>query len=102
MNRERVGVENAVEARGVGKVFSSRSGEVTALDGIDLTVADGEFVSLIGPSGCGKSTLLRIVGDLIQPSSGEVVVNGKTADQARRDGGRRRARRARVVHLTSA
>ena len=46
----------------------------------------GEFISLIGPSGCGKSTLLRIVGDLIQPSSGEVVVNGKTADQARRDG----------------
>ena len=43
----------------------------------------GEFVSLIGPSGCGKSTLLRIVGDLIQPSSGDVAVNGKTARQAR-------------------
>jgi NitT/TauT family transport system ATP-binding protein len=42
-------------------------------------------VSLIGPSGCGKSTLLRIIGDLIQPSAGEVVVNGKSAHQTRLD-----------------
>ena len=74
---------NAVEARGVGKVFSSRSGEVTALDGIDLTVADGEFVSLIGPSGCGKSTLLRLIGDLDAPTSGAITVFGKTPQQAR-------------------
>src|SRR5918992_653587 len=52
---------------------------------VDLEIAPGEFVSLIGPSGCGKSTLLRIVGDLIQPSTGTVVVNGKSAHQARVD-----------------
>src|SRR5207249_7151947 len=52
---------------------------------IDLEVEQGEFVSLIGPSGCGKSTLLRIVGDLIEPSAGEIQVNGKTARRARRD-----------------
>jgi NitT/TauT family transport system ATP-binding protein len=51
--------------RGVSKVFAGRRGEVRALDGIDLAVAHGEFVSLIGPSGCGKTTLLRIVGGVI-------------------------------------
>jgi NitT/TauT family transport system ATP-binding protein len=60
-------------------------GGVTALQDVDLEIRPGEFVSLIGPSGCGKSTLLRVVGDLIQPSSGTVEVNGKTAAQARAD-----------------
>jgi NitT/TauT family transport system ATP-binding protein len=64
---------------------TKRFGDTTALDEIDLSIAETEFVSLIGPSGCGKSTLLRIVGDLIQPTSGKVVVNGKNARQARRD-----------------
>ena len=74
-----------VEARGVGKVFTTRDGSVTALDGIDLAIGQGEFVSLIGPSGCGKSTLLRLIGDLTEPTSGEVRVNGKPASRARRD-----------------
>ena len=73
-----------VSVSGVSKVFD-RAG-VTALENIDLAVAKGEFVSLIGPSGCGKSTLLRIVGDIIEPSAGEIVVNGKPARRARLDG----------------
>jgi NitT/TauT family transport system ATP-binding protein len=72
-----------VQLRNVRKQFGR--GGVVALEGIDLEVGAGEFVSLIGPSGCGKSTLLRIVGDLTEPTSGEVVVNGKTARQARID-----------------
>jgi NitT/TauT family transport system ATP-binding protein len=72
-----------VSLRNVQKVFER--GNTVALEGIDLDVHPREFVSLIGPSGCGKSTLLRIVGDLIHPSAGEVVVNGKSAHQARRD-----------------
>jgi NitT/TauT family transport system ATP-binding protein len=60
-------------------------GGVRALQEIDLEVRPREFVSLIGPSGCGKSTLLRIIGDLVEPTSGEVVVNGKRAHQARLD-----------------
>ena len=74
-----------VEARGVGKVFGAGDASVNAIEGIDLTIAGGEFVSLIGPSGCGKSTLLRIVGDLTAPSSGDIQVNGKPARQARLD-----------------
>jgi NitT/TauT family transport system ATP-binding protein len=73
----------AVAVQGVSKRFER--GNVLALDTIDLDVAPGEFVSLIGPSGCGKSTLLRIVGDLIQPTQGKVVVNGKDAHRARLD-----------------
>jgi NitT/TauT family transport system ATP-binding protein len=72
-----------VQLRGVSKEFGQ--GHVRALEDIDLEIRPGEFVSLIGPSGCGKSTLLRIVGDLIQPSEGELVVNGKSAPQARLD-----------------
>jgi NitT/TauT family transport system ATP-binding protein len=72
-----------VSLRNVTKSFGG--GRVTALESIDLDVRPGEFVSLIGPSGCGKSTLLRIIGDLVEPTSGDVVVNGKSARQARLD-----------------
>ena len=78
--------EAAITVDGVDKVFNVGSAdEVAALEGIDLTVQPGEFVSLIGPSGCGKSTLLRLVGDLLAPSRGTISVFGKTAHQARLD-----------------
>ena len=76
----------AVTVAGVRKEFPARRGEtVVALESIDLTVAPGEFVSLIGPSGCGKSTLLRLVADLDEPSAGSISVFGKPTRQARRD-----------------
>ncbi len=76
----------AVSVINVGKIFEGKRGaRVTALEGINLEVARGEFVSLIGPSGCGKSTLMRLIADLDQPTSGELTVFGKSAHQARLD-----------------
>jgi len=59
--------------------------QVHALKEINLTIQANEFISFIGPSGCGKSTLLRAIGDLIAPTSGQVIINGKSAHQARLD-----------------
>ena len=74
-----------VEAQSLGKIFGSGAGQVEALRDVDLTLAAGEFISLIGPSGCGKSTLLRLVGDLVSPTSGALTINGKEPHQARLD-----------------
>jgi len=76
----------AVVVDGVSMAFNpGRSNQVDALADIDLSIRGGDFVSLIGPSGCGKSTLLRLIANLIEPSSGTVLVNGKSARQARLD-----------------
>ena len=56
-----------------------------ALDGIDLTIGRGDFVSIIGPSGCGKSTLLRIIGGLQHPSEGRVMIDGRPPRDLQRD-----------------
>jgi len=75
-----------VQIASVTKTFDVPGrGTMTALSGIDLSIGQGEFVSIIGPSGCGKSTLLRLIGDLTVPTSGTVTVNGKPAQQARVD-----------------
>jgi NitT/TauT family transport system ATP-binding protein len=61
---------------GVEKVYQARQGEVHALSNINLTIARGEFISLVGRSGCGKTTLLRILSGLLPPSSGTVEADG--------------------------
>src|ERR671911_534702 len=77
---------NAVEVSGASMVFNRGTPrQVDALVDVDLVVGPGEFVTLIGPSGCGKSTLLRIIGDLIPPTEGTVVVADKPVGAARLD-----------------
>ena len=77
---------SAVEINNVSKVFNAgASNQVVALTDIDLSIASGEFVSLIGPSGCGKSTLLRLIANLLTPTDGNIVVNGKSPERARLD-----------------
>jgi NitT/TauT family transport system ATP-binding protein len=79
-------LNHVIELASASKVFNAGSDrEVRALEPIDLSINAGEFVCLLGPSGCGKSTLLRLIGDLVAPSEGIVLVNGKAAAAARRD-----------------
>ncbi len=72
-----------ISVRDLSMVYKARAGETVALQNANLTVQAGEFVSLIGPSGCGKTTLLRLIADLVEPTSGELRVAGKTPREAR-------------------
>lgn len=65
-----------LKCEGIKKVYGSGANQVKALDGIDLVVDKGEFVSIIGASGSGKSTLLHILGSVDKPTEGKVVVGG--------------------------
>src|SRR2546429_9927950 len=64
----------AVDIAGLRKEYAGSAARVLALDGIDLTIAPGEFVCIVGPSGCGKSTLLRILAGLDTQSSGSMKI----------------------------
>jgi NitT/TauT family transport system ATP-binding protein len=72
-----------IEAKDVSLTFQTADGPVYALSKVNLTVAEGEFVSFIGPSGCGKTTLLRVIADLEQATNGQISVNGMTPQDAR-------------------
>ena len=71
------------ELRGASKVYGQGATAVAALQDVDLTVAEGEFVALVGPSGSGKTTLLQLLGGLDRPSSGDVLFEGRNMAKLR-------------------
>lgn len=66
-----------IDFRDVNRVYEVNKREFHAVRGVDLSIGDNEFVTLVGPSGCGKSTLLNMAGGLDEPSSGSVLVDGE-------------------------
>jgi NitT/TauT family transport system ATP-binding protein len=83
LNDARDSLRPAVLVRDASVIYPAVDAPVRALQSVDLSIAQGEFVALIGPSGCGKTTLLRVIADLEPISSGEVWVNGVTPHEAR-------------------
>lgn len=68
----------------VTKLFHTRFQTITAVRDVDMRFAPGDFVSIIGPSGCGKSTIIRMIDDLIKPTSGDIFIDDRRLDPARR------------------
>ncbi|MQA06244.1 MAG: polyamine ABC transporter ATP-binding protein [Streptosporangiales bacterium] len=71
----------AIQLAGVTKEFSSRDGDVAAVRGVDLTMPEGAFFSLLGPSGCGKTTTLRMIAGFEEPTAGQVFLHGRDVTQ---------------------
>ncbi len=74
-----------IRMRNIFKIYGSGSAEVRALDGVDLTIRDGEFVAIMGPSGSGKSTCMNMIGCLDVPSAGEYLFRGVNVGGLDRD-----------------
>ena len=65
-----------IEVKNLSKIYGSGEAKVTALNSVNLTIEQGQFVAVMGPSGCGKSTLLHLIGGLDRPSEGSVLIEG--------------------------
>ncbi|GLR61533.1 ABC transporter ATP-binding protein [Rhizobium indigoferae] len=75
---------SVVSAKDLCLTYQANDGPVRALSNVNLDVRKGDFVSFIGPSGCGKTTFLRVIADLEKSTSGEILINGMTPEEARK------------------
>lgn len=73
-----------VELKNVGMKYITREGETEAIRDLNLQIQENEFVSIVGPSGCGKSTILSLIAGMIQPTTGEICIDGEPSSEINR------------------
>ncbi len=79
-NNNQMNKNNLVEVKDLNLIYQSLDSETHALKDVSFNIKNHEFVAIVGPSGCGKTTILSLVAGLIKPTSGEIMVDGKTPD----------------------
>ena len=75
-----------LEIKNISKIYGSGENQVRAIDGVDLVIENGEFISIVGSSGSGKTTLLNILASLDKPTSGHVILNGRNFAEVKQRG----------------
>ena len=75
-------MKTILEARNLTKIYRTGNLDVPALRGVSLELEEGEFIAIMGPSGCGKSTMLHLLGGLLQPTTGEIIIDGENMTRA--------------------
>jgi putative ABC transport system ATP-binding protein len=86
---------NSLETKSITKIYKTSGGETRAVDGVSMSVANGEFVALVGPSGSGKTSLLAMLATLLKPSDGEIIIDGQSLSKMN-DRDRTRFRREKI------
>lgn len=79
--------DDFIVIKDIRKVYRKDETEVVAIDDIDFTIKKGELISIVGPSGCGKTTILRIIAGLLEPTSGEITIDGRPCSEPGADRG---------------
>jgi NitT/TauT family transport system ATP-binding protein len=77
-------MKHKIVLKNLTKIFQTRRQSITAVENVNMQFDQGDFVSILGPSGCGKSTIIRMINDIIKPSAGEILIDGKDITEYKR------------------